>query len=304
MSAAPLVSVIIATYNRPRLLRRAIKSALRQTYENTEIVVVDDASAERASLVLDTFSDDRIRYFRNEHNVGFAGTINRAARLAHGDYLAILGDDDEWFDSQKLARQAEILSADRGAQVAVVCTGFQYVEEESAFVRKRVIPEMDNLLERLLVRNSVVASSTAVVRRNVWEELNGCSEAVPRGVDSDFFRRVLFAGYQIESIPELMVNVYVGRADRMSARESVGGIQEHVAGEEYKLKTYPEIYACYPSAKSLVLQKIARHQFRAWRYSRRWTYLVQALVSCARSIFISPANCVVLVKSIRNAGRL
>ena len=94
MRVLPLVSICIPTYNRPDYLERAIRSCLAQTYANFEIIITDNstntASAERVA----TIKDPRIRYYKNEGNIGAVGSCNRARSLVTGKYVKFLMDDD------------------------------------------------------------------------------------------------------------------------------------------------------------------------------------------------------------------
>lgn len=92
----PLVSIITPTYNRPEYLKAALTSAVRQTYRNIEIIVSDNCSPENPQVIVESFGDPRIRFFRNETNLGmFANTIN-AFKKTRGKYVASLLDDDMW----------------------------------------------------------------------------------------------------------------------------------------------------------------------------------------------------------------
>ncbi len=102
----PLVSVIIPTYNRPKELARAIQSVLSQTYQNFEILVVDDGSEEDLKKVCDSFNDTRIRFFRNEKHTNANMARNRGIKEAKGEYIAMLDSDDE-FLSHHLERRVE-----------------------------------------------------------------------------------------------------------------------------------------------------------------------------------------------------
>lgn len=95
-STEPLVSVVIPTYNRPALVHEAIASALRQTYQNFEILVRDNASTDETRKVVQSFSDPRIRYHRQPENVGPTENVISGCREARGDYIANLHDDDIW----------------------------------------------------------------------------------------------------------------------------------------------------------------------------------------------------------------
>jgi glycosyltransferase involved in cell wall biosynthesis len=92
----PLVSVIIPTYNRPKYLREAIASVLRQTYTNFEIIVSDDGSAESPEAIVTSFQDARIRFRRNATNLGIGWNATYAFQAANGSYVASLNDDDMW----------------------------------------------------------------------------------------------------------------------------------------------------------------------------------------------------------------
>ncbi len=95
-SKEALVSVIIPTYNRPTYLKEALKSAVQQTYQNIEIIVSDNCSPENPQLIVDSFQDSRIQFWRNASNLGaFVNTMN-AFKKAKGNYVASLGDDDLW----------------------------------------------------------------------------------------------------------------------------------------------------------------------------------------------------------------
>lgn len=92
----PLVSVIIPTYNRSSYLREAIKSAVQQNYKNIEILVSDNCSSENPQAIVESFQDSRIKFWRNETNIGmFANAIN-TFKKAQGKYVASLNDDDVW----------------------------------------------------------------------------------------------------------------------------------------------------------------------------------------------------------------
>lgn len=93
---APLVSVVICTYNRTELLAGAIESVVSQTHTNLEILIVDDASTDETPRLVSNFGDPRIRLLRHEINKGGAAARNTGILAARGDYIAFLDDDDEW----------------------------------------------------------------------------------------------------------------------------------------------------------------------------------------------------------------
>ena len=90
----PFVSICIPTYNRADMVGDAITSALSQTYPVLEVVVVDNASTDGTAEVVASFSDPRLRFVRNEKNLGLFGNFNRCIELARGSLIHILHSDD------------------------------------------------------------------------------------------------------------------------------------------------------------------------------------------------------------------
>ena len=95
-SSQPLVSIVTPTYNRPDYLQVALTSAVRQTYRNIEIIVSDNCSGENPQAIIDSFQDPRIRFSRNEKNLGMFANTMKAFKMARGKYVASLLDDDMW----------------------------------------------------------------------------------------------------------------------------------------------------------------------------------------------------------------
>ena len=92
----PLVSVIIPTYNRPEYLKQAISSAIRQTYQNIEIIVSDNCSSENPQSLVESFQDKRIKFWRHSQNIGMLANQLHTFKMASGKYVASLHDDDIW----------------------------------------------------------------------------------------------------------------------------------------------------------------------------------------------------------------
>lgn len=112
----PLISVILPTHNRAALVGRAVSSVLGQTYENLELIVIDDASTDDTREALTAFKDSRLRVVHAEVNKGAAAARNLGLEHARGELIAFSDDDDTWF-APKLERQADALacaSADVG----------------------------------------------------------------------------------------------------------------------------------------------------------------------------------------------
>jgi glycosyltransferase involved in cell wall biosynthesis len=114
----PLVSVLLAVHNDSRFLGQAVESVLRQTVDDLELIVVDDASTDETPGLLSAVGDPRLRVLTNEEQVGLASSLNRGLTEARGRYVARLDADDVALP-ERLARQLERMERD-GADPAVV----------------------------------------------------------------------------------------------------------------------------------------------------------------------------------------
>jgi glycosyltransferase involved in cell wall biosynthesis len=128
----PVVSVCIASYNHARFLPRCLESILAQTYQDFNIVVVDDGSTDNSCEILESFQrqyPEKIQYsFHPNHaNSGYVKTTNAAIRASSGKYIAFIGSDDVWYP-HKLAVQMAFF--ERQPDVSFVYSYAQYIDEQ------------------------------------------------------------------------------------------------------------------------------------------------------------------------------
>lgn len=230
----PKVSVLIPTRNRARLLREAIVSVLGQTFQDFEIVVIDDASADDTQSVIANLSDARIRYFRHAKNRGEAASRNAALAHASGRYVAFLDDDDTWLP-EKLAAQVEIL--DRSPQrVGGVYTAYYRVDMETGATISTVPAEKrGNIYGELRAQNWVGSPSAVMVRRECFDKVGLFDEEIKFGVDYDMWIRIS-RYYEFEALNRPLLR-YAVHADRLSA--DTGTI---LRGKEDQLEKYADYF--------------------------------------------------------------
>lgn len=104
----PLVSIIIPAFNSNDTINEAVSSVLNQTYENTEIIIIDDCGEQRSIDVLEEGILNRIKLIRHDSNLGAASARNTGLREANGRFIAFLDADDMWY-TEKLARQIDFM---------------------------------------------------------------------------------------------------------------------------------------------------------------------------------------------------
>ncbi len=130
-----LVSVVIPSYNRGHILSRAISSVLSQTYENIELIIVDDGSTDDTEKVVATFQDCRLRYLCHSENKGISAARNTGIKESKGDFIALLDSDDE-FLPDKIRKSLEIFLNDR-KDVGAVCSRYLRAEQGKKLTKSK-----------------------------------------------------------------------------------------------------------------------------------------------------------------------
>lgn len=182
-----VVSVVIPTYNRAEALSRSIDSALAQTFENFEIIIVDDSSTDETPAVVESYDDDRIKYQRLDRNRGANVSRNRGIEIAEGDLLSFLDSDDE-LHPEHLERVVERFreSPDR---CAGVYTSFERVKD--GLIDVSIASEGEITANDIQKGNVVGTLSCTTFEAEVFDEIGNFDEELPSAQDLDFYIRVL-----------------------------------------------------------------------------------------------------------------
>ena len=184
----PKVSVIIPTFNRREFLQSAIDSVLKQTFQDFEIIVVDDASGEDVQGIVQGFCEERIKYIHHEINKGEAGARNTGLMHSKGEFIAFLDDDDEWFPD-KLRLQMNVLE-NSPAHVGGIYSGYIAIDCANQKSHIRIPTKRGNIYRDLLVKNSVGTPSTVLIKRECIKSAGFFDEKICYGTDHDFYLRI------------------------------------------------------------------------------------------------------------------
>ena len=182
----PEVSVVMAAKDYARFLPEAVGSVLAQTFEDWELVIVDDGSADgTAEVVMPYLADARIRYFRSD-SLGQSRAKNLGIGFARGEFIAFLDADDAWFPT-KLAEQVALMRV--APEVGVTYTQRELIGETGASLgfRTDTLPG-GRVLPAMFLQNFVCFSS-ALVRRGVFEHVGLFDPALDLSIDYDLWLR-------------------------------------------------------------------------------------------------------------------
>ena len=196
------VSVIIPTYNRGFILKRAVESVLSQSYKKLEVIIIDDASGDDTEQVVASIDDPRIRYYKLEQNKGTSWARNEGVRLAKYDFVAFQDSDDEWLP-QKLEKQMQVLE-NAPAGTGMVYHPFHNIEKDEIWPQPKTESFYHGNLFELLLYGNVIGGPTILVRKDYFEDVRGFAASQYCLEDYEFVLR--FARkYRIEYINEVLL---------------------------------------------------------------------------------------------------
>ena len=193
-----LISVIIPSYNHEKFIGKAIESVLNQTYENFELIIMDDNSTDNSKKVINSYNDPRIvKYFSTE-NKGAVETLNHLIDLANGEYIALLNSDDYW-DLTKLEKQYRNLEENK--KVAVCFTWADFVDEKG----KTIYDKEEMLLDLFRKKNrsniawfryffengNCLCHPSMMIRKEIYNEIGKYNNAFRQLPDFDMWIRII-----------------------------------------------------------------------------------------------------------------
>lgn len=174
----PKISVIIPTYNRAHLIPRAIKSVLNQTYQDIEIIIVDDNSTDNTEEIVKNFKDIRLKYIRHNINKGASAARNTGIKASKGEYIAFQDSDDEWFPD-KLEQQIKVF-ADGDLKVGVVYSGFYRIEaDKKTYLPSDFYVQKEVNIHNELLKGNFVGTPTVLMKKECFENKRYFDENLP-----------------------------------------------------------------------------------------------------------------------------
>jgi glycosyltransferase involved in cell wall biosynthesis len=191
----PKVSVIIPTYNRVEYIARAIDSVLNQTYQDFEIIVIDDGSTDQTKEKLIPYKD-KIKYVYQE-NGGISEARNRGIQESTGKYLAFL-DSDDWWLSEKLAEQVNIL--DTHPTVGIVYSRMPIINEKGETIGMKPSGVSGKNFKELIEVWGDLPTSTVMTRKECFDKTGLFDKFLPPMEDIDMWLRIsrFYDLYEIE----------------------------------------------------------------------------------------------------------
>lgn len=230
---SPKVSIVIPTYNRPDLLRRAVESALIQTYENIEIIVVDDHSD--YDLVSLRKEYPIVKFYRNGKNRGGCYSRNRGIREASGEYINFLDDDDELFP-KKIELQVKKFRDSSIKNLGFVTAHTEDNRSGNTVIKKNLTS--GDMYSRLLKKFAISGIETLLIKKECLLETGGFDDKLQSSQEYDLMIR-LSEKYNVDYVDEIL-----SRENRSYDQISLN-FNKKIQGAKYLFKKHDKRYRSY-----------------------------------------------------------
>lgn len=274
----PLISVIIATYNRRDYIVEAVQSALQQSYPQLEVIIVDDGSTDDSRALIEQHfaCDPRVAYHYQENNKR-AAAFNLGLQFAKGEFIAILDSDNRWLPHRLEAGYNALLT---NPHYDIVYGDNILINEQGQEISRKNMHRYSGYITPHLMRDNCVSINTALVPRRCYDQLGPMDSSCKRADDYELWLRFSTA-YRFLYIPEFMAEYRV-MEDQLSTDK-----RGRFAATEQILKNFQRRF---PSA-------LSQQQFRqgwAFFYTRKARYYAsvgdtrEALKSMLRAMTFNP----------------
>lgn len=159
------VSIITPVYNSEKFIRDTIISVLNQTYDNWELILVDDCSTDSSAEIIKEYSnsDKRIKYIKLKKNKGVANARNIGISKAEGRFIAFLDSDDIWHN-HKLEIQINYM---KEKNIGFCFSGYEIISENSEIIKCKIIPSKKIISYKDILKQNVIGCLTVIIDRNI-----------------------------------------------------------------------------------------------------------------------------------------
>ena len=217
-----LISVVLPVYNGAQFLRESIESVINQTYQNWELLILDDCSTDDTPLIAKEFQaqDARICYYRNEKNLKLPGNLNKGFSFSKGNYLTWTSDDNIFRPN---AFEKMLTTLQKNPQAQLVYASFQIMDENGRYTQ--VTHAAPNGKDLILGSN--VVGACFMYTRNVYETVGDYDTDLFLVEDWDYWQRV-FMKFEAETINEILYDYrqHSNSLTNTGRREEFGRVTE------------------------------------------------------------------------------
>lgn len=252
---SPKLTVLMTVYNVEKYIRRAVFSILNQTFREFELIIINDGSTDRTEAIISSFKDKRIRYYKNEQNLGISISLNKGIALTNGKYAARMDGDDICYPN-RLGKQMAFLDQHEDHGLA---GSWYYVINNNGSLRtvRRKDTEDENIRLSMLFENQFIQSSV-MMRTDLLKEIRYDPE-LEVCEDYDLFMKIMGKS-KVANIPEELITYrWHGKNTSIVKQKSI-------------LESFLKIFSRTLDAYNIphTTEELFIHGIIAFRYAKRY----------------------------------
>ncbi len=219
----PTISVVIPVYNGAKTIRETIASVLAQSFEDLEVLVINDGSTDETGEIVQRIADPRLKLL-NYPNAGLAASRNRGIHRAKGEYISFIDADDLW-TPDKLAAQYQALQEHPQAQVAYSWT--DWIDLDDRLIRPAARLSFEGrVYEYLVLLDFLGCGSNPLIRREFLLHVGGFDESLPAAEDWDLWIRLAAQGeFVCVRSPQILYRQVPNSMSRHTKRQGNAGLR-------------------------------------------------------------------------------
>lgn len=232
----------MTTYNREKFIAEAVESVLMQSFQDWELIIIDDASEDGTENIVKKYSDEdkRIKYYKNQTNLGIVKSRNLALRKSEGRFIAILDSDDVWCEKEKLKLQYDIMDKD---DCVLVGTGVQVVGENGKNIQKYFNPLSDKQIRHSILSRNPFAHSSIMYNKDMVLKIEGYRQGLLVGEDYDLCLRLGLEG-KMQNLNILGLKYRI-HSQNISRRKRLVALKNNLSIIKLYRKVYPNYFRAY-----------------------------------------------------------
>ncbi len=208
----PKITVLLSVFNDEKYISEAIESILNQTFEDFELLIIDDCSTDGTIEVINSYKDSRIRLIINEKNIDITKSLNKGLKSARGKYIA-RHDSDDVSTPERLEKQFNFLENNK--DYAAVGSYTETIDEDSNLIRLlRCETSAEEIYYNLSYRNNLTSSSIMFVKE-IIHDIGSYDESSSNSEDHEFWFRIS-RKYKIYVIAEYLIKYRIRDNQRLS----------------------------------------------------------------------------------------
>ncbi|MBM3256513.1 MAG: glycosyltransferase [Candidatus Moranbacteria bacterium] len=246
----PKVSVVLLTYkSNPSYLKKSIESALRQSFKDFELLIIDDGPGNYNFPILEKFlqKDKRVKIIKNVVRLGRLKSRNLGLKNARGKYVAVLDSDDYWCDRSKLKKQVKFL--DQHLKYGAVGTAMYLIDKNGKKIGQIKYPIADHDIRKYMLSSFQLAHPSVLIRKKAAGKVGGYPESriYKFAEDYDFFLRV-GQKYKLANLSEYCLCYRV--------HQGSGSINNEFKQKLTSMMLTAKYFGQYPKGTSALIKKV------------------------------------------------